>query len=215
MNDYQALTEEQKREALTLTRLELNTWKLHDQKMPNMLMHAQAELYAKIYPISKDRAFEISEPWISAVWWHDIAETAEDAGQDSLAEMYWEKVQNSLRNHYRLLSAEIGPNIDGDKIALHDFGRWVAHHRREYEKYIHHEAVMIKSFSSITHQDAYSLGQLRADAVWLHNDTHFETGVSEKDADKIWETTFSSLSKFYMKYLGLRNSESRWNFSFF
>ena len=65
-------------EALNLTELELNTWKLHDKKLPHTLMTAMADLYTEIYPISKEDAFEILEPWISAVWWHDVAETAED-----------------------------------------------------------------------------------------------------------------------------------------
>ena len=68
-------------EALNLTELELNTWKLHDKKLPHTLMTAMAKLYTEIYPISKEDAFEILEPWISAVWWHDVAETAEEGGR--------------------------------------------------------------------------------------------------------------------------------------
>ncbi len=195
-------------EALNLTKLELNTWKLHDKKLPHRLMTAMANLYTEIYPISKDEAFEILEPWISAVWWHDVAETAEDGGMISESEMYWEKVRNGLKEHYTLLVDKLGVNVDGAKIAEHDFERWVAHHRREYEKYTHHDASIVAGLSDIPYEQAYHLGKLRADAVWMHNDTHLETGVSEKKAEELWAETFLKLTEFYETYLAINNQKT-------
>lgn len=188
-------------EALNLTELELNTWKFHDKKLPHMLMSAMAKLYKEIYPISLEDAFEILEPWISAVWWHDVAETAEDGGMTAESELYWEKVRKGLHEHYTLLVSKLELDVDGAKIAEHDFERWVAHHRREYERYTHHDASIVAGLSDIPYEQAYHLGKLRADAVWMHNDTHLETGISEKGAQELWEETFLKLTEFYETYL--------------
>ena len=199
----QATLEKIKLDALYLTRLELNTWKLHDKKLPNSLMNAMAKLYAEIYPISHKQAFEILEPWISAVWWHDIAETAEDGGGEmaEFSEMYWDKVKDGLVKHYQLLVSLLELDADAEALGMHDFGRWTCHHRREYEGYSKHDAAMLAALSPIPDEESYRLATLRADAVWMHNDTHIETGVSEVNAEELWEATFHKLTEFYETFL--------------
>lgn len=201
MTNYQLISPEIQNEAALLTRLELNTWKLHDKKMPHKLMSAMATLYSHIFPLTFETAFDTLEPWLSAVWWHDIAETAEDGGMTNFSELYWDKVKDGLTAHYSMLIEELGIDSDANIVARHDFDRWVAHHRREFEKYVKHDAGVITGLTGIPFEDAYNLARLRGEAVWMHNDTHLETGVDAKEAEQLWEKTQKKLLEHYVGYL--------------
>ena len=192
--------------ATALADAEITAWKYHDSKSPTKLKNAMAHLYTYLYPIEKAQALEILDPWISAVWWHDIAETAQDYGAPLLIQRkYWSKVRKNLRDHYGRLLKLIGGVEDvsfrAKRIADHDYERWIAHHERRFDDYVLHDATMITLTFGITSREAYEMAAIRGRAVWLHNDTHLETGVAKETALKLWWQAEEIMKEHYASFL--------------
>lgn len=189
-----------------LTKLEIRTWQLHDKKLPITLINAMAALYEKVFDISYEDALTTLEPWVSAVWWHDIAETAEDGGDLFVAHLYWQKVHANLLKHYSLLVKKLNLDVLPATIAQHDFERWGAHHRRQFDSYVHHDASIVMHLFNLPYEDAHHLARLRGEAVWMHNDTHLETGVLQAKALELWQQATQKLQQHYIGLVILNNS---------
>lgn len=184
---------------------DMRSWQAHDAKEPAPLIDEMARLYALQYPISYEDARETLSPWVAAVWWHDIAETAEDAGDQEIADKYWEKVMPYMVEHYTLLLKKMkraGAEEIGKQVAHHDFERWQVHHRRGIEHFQHHEASMHMLLLGINYDDALIIATLRTEAVWLHNKTHIiENGGTEQEAQMYWQQTQDKLVECYQVML--------------
>ena len=184
---------------------EITAWKYHDAKNPTKLKNAMARFYTFLYPIECQQALETLDPWISAVWWHDIAETAQDYGAPMLIQRkYWAKVRKNLREHYGRLLKMMGIvdySFNAKRIADHDYERWIAHHERRFEDYVLHDAMMISLTFGITSPEAYEMATIRGRAVWLHNDTHLETGVAKEAALKFWRGAEEIMREHYAAFL--------------
>ncbi len=197
--------------AKMLAEAEITAWKYHDSKNPTKLKNAMAHLYTFLFPIETEQALDILDPWISAVWWHDIAETAQDYGAPNLIQrQYWLKVRSNLRDHYgrlwKITNME-DMSFNAKRIADHDYERWVAHHERRFDDYVLHDATMITLTFGITSQEAYEMAIIRGRAVWLHNETHLETGVSKEAALKFWWQAEELMQAHYTSFLHAINKK--------
>ncbi|MEK7639798.1 MAG: hypothetical protein AAB424_01530 [Patescibacteria group bacterium] len=89
--------------SLRLAHFEISWWQAHHRKQKDVLLKTMAQLYELQFGISYQQALAAVRKRVEAAGWHDRAEAAEDAGNQKKADLYWEKVEGCLQEHFQLL----------------------------------------------------------------------------------------------------------------
>jgi len=94
---------EPSKKARKLAHFEVGWWKAHHQKNKKALIDNMARLYSLQFGISYVEAKEAVMLRVEATVWHDKAEEAEDSANQKQADIYWDKTEECLSQHFELL----------------------------------------------------------------------------------------------------------------
>ena len=94
---------ESSEKARELAHFEIGWWRAHHRKNKEELIDNMARLYSLQFGISYAEAKKAVTLRVEATVWHDKAEEAEDSGNQKQADIYWNKAEECLSQHFELL----------------------------------------------------------------------------------------------------------------
>lgn len=94
---------EPNKKARKLAHFEIGWWKAHHQKNKEGLIDNMARLYSLQFGISYVEAKKAVMLRVKATAWHDKAEEAEDIANQEQADVYWNKAEECLSRHFKLM----------------------------------------------------------------------------------------------------------------
>ena len=100
MRGAQELTMEKTKK---LAQYEIGWWKAHHRKDKKEFVDNMCKLYSLQFGISHDQAKQAVLFRVEAADWHDKAEEYEDKGDQAQADVYWNKAEECLYQHFKLL----------------------------------------------------------------------------------------------------------------
>lgn len=86
-----------------LAKYEIGWWKAHHRKNKEEFVENMCKLYSLQFGIPRDRAKQAVLLRVEAADWHDKAEEYEDKGDQTQADIFWNKAEECLHRHFRLL----------------------------------------------------------------------------------------------------------------
>lgn len=92
-----------KNKSIELARFEIEWWKAHHRRDKEGLIESMTRLYSLQFGISIEEAKTAVLLRVEATSWHDEAEKYEDSGDQNQADIYWDKAQECLKEHFLLL----------------------------------------------------------------------------------------------------------------
>ena len=89
--------------ASELARYEIGWGKAHHRKSKEEFIDSMRRLYSLQFGIDRGQAKQAVLLRVEAADWHDKAEEFEDKGDQTQADAFWNKAEECLRRHFRLL----------------------------------------------------------------------------------------------------------------
>ncbi len=86
-----------------LARHEIGWWKAHHRRQKDLFVLEMTYLYVLQFGIDEDAARQAVLFRAEAADYHDEAEKYEDAGDQSQADVYWRRAEESLLKHFAIL----------------------------------------------------------------------------------------------------------------
>lgn len=86
-----------------LAKYEIEWWKAHHRKDDGAFLENMAKLYQLQFHIPYEQAVESVNYRVNAAKEHDIAEKLEDDGKQKEANIHWDKAEELLIKHFKVL----------------------------------------------------------------------------------------------------------------
>ncbi len=86
-----------------LAHYEIGWWKAHHRKNKEEFINSMCRLYSLQFGIDHDQAKQAVLLRVEAADWHDKAEEFEDKGNQTQADVLWNKAEECLYRHFKLL----------------------------------------------------------------------------------------------------------------
>lgn len=89
--------------AKELAHYEIGWWKAHHRKNKEEFIDSMCRLYSLQFGISYNQAKQAVLLRVEAADWHDKAEEFEDNGNQAQADVFWNKAEECLFQHFELV----------------------------------------------------------------------------------------------------------------